>query len=108
MILSALLLLSACATPQAKVITQSVYVKKNVPILNRPKGVNLNKVKFFVVNEKNLDKFISEWKSREGNLVFVAISVKDYENLSLNISDLKRYIKQQKEIIVYYEEAVKR
>jgi len=36
----------------------------------------------------------------------VAFSVKDYENLALNISELRRYIGQQKEIIIYYEEAV--
>jgi hypothetical protein len=29
--------------------------------------------------------------------------MQDYENLALNIADLKRYINQQKEIIVYYE-----
>lgn len=33
--------------------------------------------------------------------------MKDYENLALNIADLRRYINQQTEIIVYYEEAVK-
>lgn len=32
--------------------------------------------------------------------------MKDYENLALNIADLRRYINQQTEIIVYYEEAV--
>jgi hypothetical protein len=33
--------------------------------------------------------------------------MKDYENLALNISDLKRFINQQTDIIVYYEKAVK-
>jgi len=32
--------------------------------------------------------------------------MKDYQNLALNIADLRRYINQQSEIIVYYEEAV--
>jgi len=32
--------------------------------------------------------------------------MRDYENLALNIGDLKRYINQQKEIIIYYEKAV--
>tara|TARA_B100001093_G_scaffold479321_1_gene508223 strand:- start:220 stop:363 length:144 start_codon:yes stop_codon:yes gene_type:complete len=32
--------------------------------------------------------------------------MKDYENLALNIADLRRYINQQTEIIVYYEKAV--
>jgi len=32
--------------------------------------------------------------------------MRDYELLALNIADLRRYINQQKEIIVYYEKAV--
>jgi len=32
--------------------------------------------------------------------------MKDYENLALNISDIKRYLEQQKQIILYYEKAV--
>jgi len=39
-------------------------------------------------------------------LAFIALSVKDYENLALNIAELRRYINQQGEIIIYYEEAV--
>tara|TARA_Y100000768_G_C23919425_1_gene654087 strand:- start:202 stop:327 length:126 start_codon:yes stop_codon:yes gene_type:complete len=33
--------------------------------------------------------------------------MKDYENLALNIADIKRYLEQQKEIIIYYEKAAK-
>jgi hypothetical protein len=33
--------------------------------------------------------------------------MKDYENLALNIADLRRFINQQTEIIVYYEENLK-
>ena len=34
------------------------------------------------------------------------MSVRDYETLALNMAELKRYVLQQKEIIVYYEKAV--
>jgi len=33
--------------------------------------------------------------------------MKDYENLAINIAEIRRYLNQQKEIIVYYEKAVK-
>ena len=41
------------------------------------------------------------------DFVFYVVSVHDYENLALNMSELFRYIKQQKEIVIYYEESVK-
>ena len=42
-----------------------------------------------------------DFKEQYGEVAFVALSMRDYENLALNIGDLKRYINQQKEIIVY-------
>ena len=35
----------------------------------------------------------------------MVVSVQGYENISMNIQDLRRYILQQKSIIVYYENA---
>ena len=39
--------------------------------------------------------------------MFFALIPKDYENLSLNVADIKRYIIQQKELIEYYEKSIK-
>ena len=68
--------------------------------------MQLNDIKIYVVNEDNYEEFIQEFKAKNGEVVYIAISVKDYENLSLNIAELRRYIEQQKQVIVYYEEAV--
>ena len=32
--------------------------------------------------------------------------IPDYENMSLNLAELKRYIDQQKTIIIYYEQSI--
>lgn len=64
-------------------------------------------ITWYVVTERNMDEFIKRFEDENGTLVFYAMSVRDYETLSLNMADLKRYILQQKEIIVYYEESVK-
>ena len=77
-----------------------------MPTVSRPKPVQLNDVRVYVVNERELDDFIAEFKDRHGELAFVALSMKDYENLALNIAELRRYINQQTEIIVYYEDSV--
>jgi hypothetical protein len=34
---------------------------------------------------------------------FIALTTKDYENLSLNMADITRYLKQQQGIIEYYK-----
>lgn len=77
-----------------------------MPTVARPKPINLTDTRLYVVNEENLEEFLKEFEDVNGNVAFVAFSVKDYENLALNIAELRRYIKQQGEIILYYEEAV--
>ena len=42
-----------------------------------------------------------------GEIAYVALSMKDYENLALNIAELRRFLQQQDKIILYYEKAVK-
>lgn len=77
-----------------------------IPTVARPKPINLTDTRIYVVNQDNLEEFLEEFEGVNGNRAFVALSIKDYENLSLNISELRRYINQQGEIILYYEEAV--
>jgi hypothetical protein len=36
----------------------------------------------------------------------VALGMQDYKNLALNIAELRRFINQQGEVIIYYETAV--
>jgi len=81
--------------------------KLAVPIATRPKPIDLVDTRVYVVNEANLAKFIKDFKAENGDLAFVSLSVKDYENLALNVAELRRFINQQKEIIIYYEEAMK-
>ena len=77
-----------------------------IPTVARPKPVQLNDVRVYVVNEEIYEEFVKEFTEENGELAFVALSMKDYENLALNVSELRRYINQQKNIIIYYEDAV--
>lgn len=54
----------------------------------------------------NLEQKIAEVeKEIGGDFVLMGISVKGYENMAFNLQEIKRYINQQKEIILYYREA---
>ena len=111
-ILSLLLLyplLSNCALwrkPEKEIVVQTVEVHKNIPIQARPKPIDMSDVKFYVVTEENFEKFKEEFTKANSDYVFYAVSVHDYENLALNMAEIYRYIKQQKEIVIYYEKAV--
>jgi len=67
----------------------------------------MNNLEWYVVTEDNMDAFFQKLKKEQNDVVvFFAITAKGYENLSINVSDIKRYIIQQKEIIEYYEKSI--
>ena len=104
------LLLSSCGylrKPEKEIVVQTVEVQKVIPVQPQPKPVDMTDVKFYVVTEENYEEFKEKFMKTNNDFVFYVVSVHDYENLALNMSELFRYIKQQKEIVVYYEEAVK-
>ena len=98
--------LVACGTIDPQVVVKTEYVEKNIPIQSQPKGVTVHPVYFYTVNEENIDEFLERFEKENGDIVFFAISVPHYENLSLNLADLKRYIGQQNSLILYYEDSI--
>ena len=67
-----------------------------------PRGIDLKEPYWYVVSEKNIDEFLDRLKKEEGRIVFVAMSIPDYELMSYNMQELKRYINELKEVVVYY------
>ena len=68
--------------------------------------MNLHRVKFYAVTPENMEEFLERFEEESGTTVFFAISVPDYENMSMNVAELRRYINQQKALIVYYGESI--
>jgi hypothetical protein len=107
------LVISGCSSwswPKlTQIEVQTVEVERNIPTQNRPQPIRMNtNMKWWVVTEENFKEFKEKFQKENGDpLVAYVLSVKDYETLALNMAEIKRYIEQQKEIIIYYEEAVK-
>lgn len=85
---------------------KTVEIERSIPIQNRPRPLSLNDIHFYVVTEDTYAAFKQRFEKQNGVLVFYTLSVRDYETLALNMSEIRRYLDQQKQIIVYYEDAV--
>jgi len=105
------LLISGCSSfykPEKEIVTVTKLIERQIPTVPHPKSVQMNEIKIYVVSpEENFEDFKKEFEEKNGADSYIAISVKDYENLGKNFAELRRYIEQQKQIILYYEEAVK-
>ena len=102
------LIVSSCASwPKlTQIEVQTVEVERNIPLQNRPRQLNLSNITWYVVTEENFEEFKKRYEKENGMFLFYVISVRDYETLSLNMAEIKRYIEQQKQIIIYYEKAI--
>ena len=81
-------------------------MERKIPIQKRPRPDKMNDVYFYVVTEDTFESFKERFKKENGDLLFYALSVRDYETIALNMAELKRFIDQQQQVIVYYEKAV--
>ena len=67
-----------------------------------PREIDLKEPYWYVVSDKNIDEFLARVEKEHGQLVFLAMSVPDYEIMAYNMQELKRYINELKEVVVYY------
>ena len=93
---------SCSLIPSKQVEVISKPIKRTIvqPIL--PREIDLKDPYWYVVSNKNIDDFLVQIEKDQGQLVFVAMSVSDYELMAYNMQELKRYINELKEVVVYY------
>ena len=103
-----ILLLSSCSwKPEKEIVTVEKVISPTIAIAQKPKAVKMLETKIIVITEKNLPEVIKKVKAGIGEFVIYGLDPASFKNLALNFEEIKRYIEQQKEIIIYYEEAVK-
>lgn len=67
-----------------------------------PDQLQMREVKWTVFNREKIEKLLADYPNQE--IVLFALSAKGYENLSLNMAEVIRYLKEQKGVIIYYRE----
>jgi len=80
---------------------------EGVELLKRPKACELSERDNpdWPVGYTYLDRFLDEMKEQNnGEVLFVATSVGDYKVMAEDMQELKRYIKQLGEVVIYYRE----
>lgn len=85
---------------QVEVISKPIERTIVQPIM--PREIDLKDPHWYVVSSKNLDEFLEQIEKDQGQIVFVAMSISDYELMAYNMQELKRYMNEVKEVVVYY------
>ena len=105
-----LLLVSSCSNFRAEkeVVTVEKIIKPTIALSTKPNPVIMKNSDVIVITEDNLDEVIQKVKALQGGqFVVYGLDLKSFENLAINMEQIKRYIEQQNEVILYYEKAVR-
>lgn len=88
------------APREVEIITKPVEIEITQPLL--PRQLSLKTPQWYVVSDKNLDEFLARIEKEAGGVVFFAMSPGDYELMAYNIQEIRRYVKEMNEVVVYY------
>jgi len=99
------MMVSSCSllggkTKQIEIMAKPIERTIVQPIM--PREIDLKEPMWYAVTEANIDEFLIDIKEEHGEIVFLAMSVPDYEIMAYNMQELKRYITELKEVVVYY------
>ena len=104
---SLLLLISGCSLlPTEKIVAEQVIVKPTITIVEKPRPIDLYDADIVVITEENLPEVIEKTKASSGHVVIYGLTPQSFKNLATSFEEIKRYIQQQNDVILYYEQAL--
>lgn len=106
-------LISACSVKQPDPITiteiRSNIIERPSLILPETTRINTRNIEWKIITPDNVDEIFKEMASSNQQPVLFALTTTGYENVSLNMAEIMRLIREKDAIIVayknYYEQA---
>ena len=91
---------SLIPTKQIQVSAKPIERKIVQPII--PREIDLKQPQWIAITPENKDEQLARIEQQEGELVFLAMTIPDYEVMAYNMQEIKRYITELKDVVVYY------
>ena len=100
-----MVLIMACScsllpTKQIQVSAKPLERQIVQPIM--PREIDLRQPEWIAVTPENWEEQLAKIEKQEGELVFLAMTIPDYEIMAYNMQEIKRYITELKDVVVYY------
>lgn len=101
--LTMLIFLSGCSAKVEPIEIKTTPV--NTPVLSVPNADQIitRPVEWIIITENNYEQVFDRLRKENNDVVLFGITAKGYENLSLNIADLRTHIEQKNAIIIAYK-----
>ena len=100
-----MILMMACSCsllPTKKIEVTAKPMDRTIVQPVMPREIDLKEVRWLTISPENYEEQFAVIEDQEGELVFLAMTVPDYEVMAYNMQELKRYITELKDVVVYY------
>ncbi len=98
-------LMMACSCsliPTKQIEVTAKPMDRNIVQPVMPREIDLKEPMWIVVTPDNVDEQLARIEQQEGEVLFLAMTVPDYEVMAYNMQEIKRYINELKDVVVYY------
>ena len=103
MLLTTLMMVSNCSLLPTKTLEVSAKpIERTIVQPIMPREIDLKEVRWLTITPENFEEQFKVIEEQEGELVFLAMTIPDYELMAYNMQELKRYITELKDVVVYY------
>ena len=98
-----MLLLTSCASNLPKVVEKPILVDKTELVVPNIQPVEQYDFEWIVITKDNVNVIIKDFDDKGKTFALFAVTPSGYQNLSLSIAELRRFIIQQQSVIVGYK-----
>jgi len=67
-----------------------------------PREIDLKEPMWIAVTPDNWEEQLALIEEQEGEILFLAMTIPDYEVMAYNMQEIKRFITELKDVVVYY------
>lgn len=107
--MTALLFLAGCLGNNTETIEVTTKpIEKPELTLPEADELRIREIEWVIITPNNYEEVFSKLQEQGRPVALFALTDKGYENLGLNLSDLRAYIQQQQTIIAAYENYYKK
>lgn len=97
--------LAACSSQKVEEVrpveVRTIEVPRPAPIVPKVDQLRLRSVEWIIITPENADEKFAQIQN--GEAVLFALTADGYENIALNLSDIRAMLEQQKRVIAIYE-----
>ena len=103
LLLCATLLLAGCGGVAPKIVEKPILVDRPELIVPEIQPAEQYNFEWIVITKENFAEVAKDLESKGQTIVLFAVTPQGYQNLSVNIAELRRFITQQQSVIVSYK-----